>query len=236
MLYRVDTALNLPHLSPPQLNQPSLSQSCVRAQDNTELIVLDACILMSGVLRPLLLDLAQAGLFKPVWSTYIGVEWRRNAARLWPIDSTLLNREWTSMQQRFPMACCDPLPPEQSVKQVPGTPTQTLRYSDAKDHHVILAGVRAKALNPLGHLKAYVLTWNIRDFNRQELRRLGLGLLDPDRLLSQWWPTHTPLIRQHLERVVNTLIAQGRREPAPMADFLHRERLFRFKQLYMQAQ
>lgn len=56
-------------------------------------LVLDACVLMSGVLRPVLLDLAQAGLFAPAWTQRIGEEWRRNAARLWPITPHLLEQE-----------------------------------------------------------------------------------------------------------------------------------------------
>ncbi len=46
-------------------------------------IVLDACVLMSGILRRLLLRLAEAGVFQPVWTERIGEEWRRNACRMW---------------------------------------------------------------------------------------------------------------------------------------------------------
>ena len=53
-------------------------------------LVLDACILMSGLLRPLLLNLGHAGLLLPLWSDKIGQEWQRNAARLWPIEPELL--------------------------------------------------------------------------------------------------------------------------------------------------
>lgn len=221
------------------------------------MIVLDACILMSGVLRPLLLKLAQTGLFYPVWSSYIGLEWRRNAARLWPINRDLLSDEWAQMQQQFPQACCDPSMVEAHLEMLP---KPLLRRSDAKDHHVIMAGVRALSENcakasasvnvfkasqesasagqditSLSKVSTNILTWNIRDFNRTELRQLNLGLLDPDQLLCSWWQKHSTLVIHHLECVVQTLINDGRREPAPIADFLHRERLFRFKQLYLQA-
>jgi hypothetical protein len=220
------------------------------------MIVLDACILMSGVLRPLLLNLAKTGLFHPIWSSYIGLEWRRNAARLWPINSDLLSDEWAQMQQQFPQACFDPSMVEAPVETLP---KPLLRFSDAKDHHVIMAGVRALSdhcgkestlanvvkenqqsvsvvqdVTSLKNVSAHILTWNIRDFNRTELRQLNLGLLDPDQLLCSWWIKHDALVTHHLECVVQTLINDGRREPAPIADFLHRERLFRFKQLYLQ--
>lgn len=194
--------------------------------------MLDACILMSGVLRPLLLNLAEAGLFQPVWSSYIGLEWRRNAARLWPIKRDVLSDEWASMQQRFPHACYDP-PMIENVASIQPQNQPLLRRSDAKDHHVIMAGVRACHEAEKSTL-ANVLTWNIRDFNRTELRQFHLGLLNPDQLLSGWWANHSELITDQLERIIQTLISDGRRQPAPMADFLHRERLFRFKQLYLQ--
>ncbi len=221
------------------------------------MVVLDACILMSGVLRPLLLNLAQTGLFRPVWSSYIGLEWRRNAARLWPINRDLLSDEWAQMQQRFPQACFDP---SMVQAEVDTQPKPLLRRSDAKDHHVIMAGFRAlseycameptsvnvvkvsqqsacaiKDVNTFKKVSTNILTWNIRDFNRTELRQLNLGLLDPDQLLCSWWLKHHTLITQHLERVIKTLINDGRREHAPIADFLHRERLFRFKQLYLKG-
>ena len=46
-------------------------------------IVLDACVLMSGIVRRLVLRLAEAGVYQPVWTERIGEEWRRNASRIW---------------------------------------------------------------------------------------------------------------------------------------------------------
>ena len=31
------------------------------------------------------------------------------------------------------------------------------------------------------------MTWNPKDFNRSELRRQGLDVYNPDRMLAQWW-------------------------------------------------
>ena len=67
-------------------------------------LVLDACVMMSGLLRPLLLDLAATGLFAPLWTYKIGQEWQRNAARLWQIEPQVLESEWQHMQERFPQA------------------------------------------------------------------------------------------------------------------------------------
>jgi len=45
---------------------------------------------MSGILRRLLLRLAEAGVFLPVWTERIGEEWRRNACRIWDIPPEVM--------------------------------------------------------------------------------------------------------------------------------------------------
>jgi hypothetical protein len=80
------------------------------------------------------------------------------------------------------------------------------------------------------------LTWNIKDFSRSELRRQRLGLIDPDRLLSQWWPSHRRQLSETLDLTVAELVSSGRRQPEPMHGMLRRDRLFRLAGLYELAQ
>ena len=183
-------------------------------------LVLDACVLMSGLLRPLLLDLAQAGLFVPLWSDKIGQEWQRNAARLWPIDINLLKGEWQLMQERFPAA---------NMGDVTFFETD-LKHTDRKDKHVAavgIAGVQKNIAQPIS-----VLTWNLKDFSRSELRKQQLGLIDPDRLLSQWWLTQQPTLTHHIDAAIETLFLTGRRQPEPVLSLLKRDRLFRLAGCY----
>jgi len=187
-------------------------------------LVLDACIMMSGLLRPLLLNLAQRGLFKPLWTDKIGQEWQRNAARLWPIDPALLQDEWQRMQVLFP---------EANMGDVTEFET-ALKHTDRKDKHVAatgIAAVHAQESNPVS-----VLTWNIKDFSRSELRRQQLGLIDPDRLLAQWWPAERHALSNALHATVNELVDSGRRQREPMLNMLRRDRLFRLAGLYDLAQ
>lgn len=177
---------------------------------------------MSGVLRPWLLTLANHKLFTPIWSDRIGSEWRRNAARVWNIELSLLEHEWERMQVQFPNANVSRWADIQS-------PLPILKYSDTKDWHVIEAGWLAKQAQP--ERLAGVLTINLKDFSRSELRKLGLDLWEPDRLLSKWWEAHPELLMQSLHQVTSELIAAGRRHPAPIEDFLKRERLFRLNKL-----
>ncbi|MDN3987008.1 PIN domain-containing protein [Zwartia vadi] len=187
-------------------------------------LVLDACIMMSGLLRPLFLQLAQTGLFTPLWTDKIGQEWQRNAARLWPIEPALLKSEWQAMQEQFPAS---------NMGDVTSFET-ALKHTDRKDKHVAATGIAAFTAAQHGPIS--VLTWNIKDFSRSELRRQQLGLIDPDRLLSQWWPIHRQTLLDALDKTVNELVSSSRRQPEPMLGILRRDRLFRLAGLYELAQ
>ncbi len=179
-------------------------------------VVLDACVLMSSVLRPLLLDLADAGCFQPVWSARIGDEWRRNAARIWQVDPAVLETEWNAMNQRFPTADAGDVTAYEAV----------LRYCDPKDRHVAAAGLAYRARAAATPAGVRVLTWNLKDFDRSELRRAGMEVRDPDRQLYEWWEADAELLQAPMARVPIYTAALGRPDE-PLAATLRRERLFR---------
>lgn len=188
-------------------------------------VVLDACVLMSTVVRQLLLRLATQGVFSPIWSERIGQEWQRNAARIWNIKPEVLAKQWDDMNQQFPHAN------ETDIAAY----ELGLRYSDPKDFHVIAAGLARKARCHLPHTPAvYVLTWNLKDFSRPELRRQGLDAYTPDRLLSQWWATHHTPMWAALGNIATDLQELGR-PVEPLALTLHKERLYRLKHLVAAA-
>jgi len=179
-------------------------------------LVLDACVLMSSILRPLLLEMAEGGWFQPVWSERIGLEWRRNAARIWGVPPEALEAEWQAMCRRFPTAD----PGEASAYEA------GLQYSDPKDRHVIAAGLASRARAGLQVApEVRVLTWNLKDFNRSELRRQGLSVWDPDRQFAAWAGEDRGRMLAALATVPVHAQALGRIEPASVT--LRRERLFR---------
>lgn len=208
----------------PAQHATSASRALTNATTQTPGLVLDACVMMSGLLRPLLLSLGHAGVLVPIWTDKIGDEWQRNAARLWPIEPALLAEEWQTMQEQFPMANMGDVTEFESE----------LRHTDRKDKHVAAAGIAAVARTRSGPVS--VLTWNIKDFSRSELRKQGLGLTDPDRLLSLWWPTHAEILKTHIESSLNALFAAGRRQPEPVVAMLKRDRLFRLAGCYERYQ
>lgn len=182
-------------------------------------VVLDACVLMPGILRRLWLRLAGMGLYEPIWSEYIGDEWRRNAARIWSIPAERLQQEWQDMQTAFPAACAGNL---QEWKA-------GLRYSDPKDWHVIAAARDAQARSPEASIA--IATWNLRDFNRSELRRLGLQAVSPDTLLARFWHAAPSALLAALEGMAQDASDLGG-TPEPIADALRREHLFLLRQLF----
>lgn len=178
---------------------------------------------MSGVLRPLLLILARDGWFDPLWSEKIASEWKRNAARIWSVDAEKLEHAWLAMESAHPHANLSK--PENTP---PNWQPPPLRYSDTKDWHVIHTACQGT----LNYDQVTILTWNLKDFQKTELKRLGLSVLDPDRLLSQWWNENPGHLLNRIQLTTEELIREGRRQPEPLPAFLKRERLFRLGRLF----
>lgn len=182
-------------------------------------VVLDTCVLISNTVRKLLMRLAQHQCIAPVWGEYIGEEWRRNIPKIWDVSEDFAEREWNFMQQQFPEANMG----------VVHAYEKHLRYSDKKDHHVIACGLCMQQKAPQHMIS--IITWNLRDFARREIRELGLFLYSPDQLLSMLWPEHKALMMNLFE-----LFAIDAMEVAKpvlsVPEFLKRERLFALKKLY----
>lgn len=183
-----------------------------------DIVVLDTCVLISSVLRRLLLRLADQACFRPAWSEIIGDEWRRNVARVWETEPETIALEWRALQASYPDADQGDIAPFK----------QGLEHSDPKDWHVIAAARAALAKQPLASVA--VVTRNLRDFRRAELRRMGVGLLDPDQLLVRCWESRREPLMAALEAVPAELAAAGR-SPETLDVILKRERLFRLNKL-----
>ena len=104
-----------------------------------------------------------------------------------------------------------------------------LIHSDRKDWHVAAAGIAAASREPGRPVR--VVSWNIKDFSRSELRKGGVGLVDPDRLFSDWWPDQRQIVMPAVEKTLRELIDSGRRQPEHLVSMLKRERLFRLAKL-----
>lgn len=189
-----------------------------QASSLPDVVVIDTCVLISNVLRFLLLHMARQGCFRPAWSAVIGDEWRRNAARLWGISAIDIGTQWEALQQLFPDADQGDIVAYKA----------DLHRSDPKDWHVIAAARAVKERHR--DLSVAVLTRNVRDFNRTELRGLGLALFDPDQFLLRCWMRWPDLLMGLLGKLQTDFEDAGK--VADSVDtILKRERLFRLNRL-----
>lgn len=183
-----------------------------------DVLVLDTCVLISNVLRRALLQLARQACFQVAWSPVIGDEWRRNAARLWGVTHEDIQQQWNELQHDFPLADQGDIT---SYKE-------GVHRSDPKDWHVVAAGRCALARNP--GKRVAVLTRNLRDFNRSELRGFGLDLMDPDLFFVRCLALFPQQTTSMLAELPQNALAPGR-DVEPLETLLRRERLFRFNRL-----
>lgn len=98
--------------------------------------VLDANVLYSYPLTSVLLELAEARLYRPIWSKDIHEEWIRAVTRSRPdIAPEKLERRRAAMDQALPDACVSGY-----QRLVPA-----IELPDPDDRHVVAAAIRAKS-------------------------------------------------------------------------------------------
>ncbi len=131
--------------------------------------VLDANVLFPTILREILADVAQAGLFRPLWSARILEEWRRAAARQGADIGAVAGAEIALLTARFPTAVTSEI----------GNRSAGLNLPDPADAHVIEAALNGGA--------AIIVTANLRDFPRPALAAVGLRAIHPDAFLTDLW-------------------------------------------------
>lgn len=127
-------------------------------------VVLDACVLVPYQLADLLLRIADAELFEPLWSGELLAEVERNVVKL-GLEPDKAARRIAQMASAFPNATVTGF--EHLV------PAMT---NDPKDRHVAAAAVRGGA--------ALIVTANTRDFPPEALARYDIEVVHPDDFLQ----------------------------------------------------
>lgn len=109
-------------------------------------VVLDANVLAGAWNRNMLLSFAEAGLFRPRWTTDILDETERAIARMLDGDSAAAARQRSRMETAFPEALVFGHEAHLAATALP----------DANDRHVLAAAIHAQA--------SLVVTENLKDF------------------------------------------------------------------------
>jgi len=130
-------------------------------------VFLDTCVLFPPRLRALLLGLADAGLFTPVWSAGVAAEWAHLCARRDPEAAAALPTLLQRMAARWPDGA--------APRGQPGL----LDLPDANDAHVLAAAIAGGA--------RVIVTLNLRDFPARALGAHGLRAEHPDGFILTRW-------------------------------------------------
>lgn len=158
--------------------------------------LLDTCVIYPNYLRDTLLRLAASRLYRPLWSTDILAELRRNLVKrgipesgverlIAAMNGNFVDAEVTGYHDLIPAMACDP-----------------------KDRHVLAAAVHARADS--------LVTFNIRDFPAESLAPYPVNLLTPDDFLLDL----LDLIPRAVIRIVCEQAAGHKREPRTLAGLL----------------
>lgn len=145
--------------------------------------VLDACVLYPTVLRQILLEVAAAGVFRPLWSPRLLEEWVRAAQKHGGAsDGLLAQGEIAKLRAGFPGA---------EIRHDPADEAR-LWLPDPADIHVLATAIAGEA--------QAIVTLNLRDFPGHELSPHGLIALHPDTFLRGALDEHAAPIRAAVHR------------------------------------
>lgn len=118
--------------------------------------ILDANVLYPFLVRDVLLSLADAGLYRPLWTDTINDEWTRHLIERLPEKAESIRATVSVMNEAFPEAIVRNYEDLIPVLELP----------DPDDRHVLAAGIRGSA--------SVIVTENIVDFPANVLDRYGL--------------------------------------------------------------
>lgn len=157
-------------------------------------ILIDTCVLYPTVMREVVLGVAKAGVFEPIWSARILEEWARAAIKLGPTGEAQARAEIALLRAAWP---------EAERPAAPGV-AQRLWLPDADDVHVLAVAVDASADS--------IMTLNAKDFPRGTLADEGITRVDPDSFLSSLWPEHETVLRDVAARILATAQEMSRKD------------------------
>lgn len=156
-------------------------------------VVLDACVLYPAAQRDFFMWLAAGGVIRAHWTNEIHDEWMRNVERDYGITRSVLER----VRKLMDRAAGDAL--IRHYRQHEHLFTKT----DAKDRHVAAAAVAARKRSKADIVT--IITWNLRDFDRRELAKVGVAAETPDAFLCRLFAKSPDEVIAALVRMQNNL-------------------------------
>jgi predicted nucleic acid-binding protein len=148
--------------------------------------ILDANVLYPFLLRDLLLTLAQHYLYQPKWSDDIEREWSNHLIQDRPdIEPDKIKRITYEMNRSFNNAKVYGYEEIENDLQLP----------DPDDRHVLAAAIVAKA--------DFIVTFNIKDFDKTELTRHGIEAVHPDEFILKMIDRDADRVKEAIGKLIN---------------------------------
>ncbi|MDH0759327.1 PIN domain-containing protein [Pseudomonas juntendi] len=133
-------------------------------------VIYDACVLYPAPLRDLLMHLALTGAYRARWSVQIHDEWTRNVLKnRSDLTKYQLDRTVVAMNRAVPDCLVNDYEPLM----------QGLDLPDEDDRHVLAAAIKCGA--------SVIVTYNLKDFPAEILKRFEIEALHPDVFLADIW-------------------------------------------------
>ncbi|MGV8873598.1 MAG: PIN domain-containing protein [Rhodococcus sp. (in: high G+C Gram-positive bacteria)] len=156
-------------------------------------VVLDTCVMLPQSLNNLMLSIAEAGLFDPVWSPDLLQELERNLVGPdFGLTESQANHRIAQMRVAFPFA------EVQGYQHL----VDGLR-TDAKDRHVLAAAIRSDA--------SQIVTANLPDFPPAALDPFEIEAIHPDEFLLNQLDLDADAVFDSID----TMLAVNRSAPKP---------------------
>lgn len=151
---------------------------------------LDANVLVPVHLCDTLLRCAEAGLYRPVWSTKVVQEAGEAIHRIHPdLSESRITSRFSNMDAAFPYSLV-------AEKRWEGL-ISGIQLPDPDDRHVVAAATVAGA--------DVIVTANLKDFPTDELAEYSLESVDPDTLLRDMLDLNPTAVRHALHMQVQNL-------------------------------
>lgn len=144
---------------------------------NSQIVVLDSCVLYPAPLRDFLMHLTLLDLFQAKWTEEIHSEWIRNVLENRP-DLSLNQLERTKDLMNSHVRDCLVEGYEHLI--------ETLELPDENDRHILAAAIHSKA--------DLILTFNLKDFPKEVLAEYDIEAETPDEFIFE-------LLREDAEKV-----------------------------------
>lgn len=149
-------------------------------------VVLDACVLLPQTLSDLLLTLAEAEIYYPLWTEDLLGEVERNlAGSRFGLDARRAGCRIDAMRRAFPFAEAECHGYRSFISAM---------TNDPKDRHVVAAAVAARA--------DLIVTANLRDFPADSLEPFGIEVAHPDDFLCALLSLDHSLVQESVDRLV----------------------------------